>query len=86
MLMLYSDARAGRSPTPHLPPSHPARAILLDSDVRVRPMREGLRVIPVFILFHAHGTACAPWYRRYRRYRRYRSTVGPTLLFAIPAP
>ena len=78
MLMLYSDARAGRSPTPASTPVTPGAAGPSYSTRMsgVRPIQvDRYMCIPVFILFYTYG------YRRYRRYRR-----AYAIIPAIPAP
>ena len=75
MLMLYSDARAGRSPTPASTPVTPGAADPSYSTRMsgVRPIQvDRYMSIPVFILFYTYG------------YRRYRRTYA--IIPAIPAP
>ena len=75
MLMLYSDARAGRSPTPASTSVTPGAAGPSYSTRMsgVRPIQvDRYMSIPVFILFYTYG------------YRRYRSSYA--IIPAIPAP
>ena len=57
MLMLYSDARAGRSPTPASTSVTPGAAGPSYSTRMsgVRPIQVDSVSIPVFILFYTHG-------------------------------